>query len=250
MNENPQFAVLSEYYDRLNGADYSAYADFLQKVFRVHGSGKEELILDLACGTGKLTCELASRGYDMIGADISIEMLNVARDRACDGEYNVLYLCQDMRGFELYGTVDAIVCSLDGISYLSNREDVIRCFKLVKNYLNPGALFVFDVNSEYKLRDILDGREYFVDGGDVYLGWHSEVSGDLCDFFLTLFSENEDGKYVKRSEEQSERIWSMNEYKEMLFEAGLCLEAVYSDLDMKKIDIHSEKWYFVCRKNA
>ncbi len=247
MYNEGQFVVLSEYYDRLNGADYKAYADFIQKVFRAHGSGKEELLLDLACGTGALTCELASRGYDMIGADISVEMLNVARDRAYDGEYSILYLCQDMREFELYGTVDGIVCSLDGISYLQNRTDVVKCFKLVRNYLNPGAMFIFDVNSLHRFKNILDGRDYFIDEENVSLGWHSEINGDFCDFFLTLFVKGGDGRYEKRSEEQSERIWPLEDYKSMISEAGLELIELYGGFDMSKSDEKSEKWYFVCR---
>ncbi len=244
---NEQFTELSGYYDRLNGADYKAYADFIQSVFRTHGSGKEELLLDLACGTGALTCELASRGYDMIGADISVEMLNVARDRAYDSEFNILYLCQDMRSFELYGTVDGIVCSLDGISYLQSSADVIKCLKLVQNYLDPGALFIFDVNSVHRFRDILDGRDYFIDEENVSLAWNSEINGDFCDFFLTLFVKGEDGRYEKRTEEQSERIWSLEEYKSMIADAGLELVAVYGGLFMERANDESEKWYFVCR---
>ncbi len=247
MSNEPQFTALSAYYDRLNGADYKKYASFIEKVFRKHGSGKESLLLDLACGTGKLTCELASRGFDMIGADISLEMLNVARDRAYDAELGVLWLCQDMREFELYGTVDAIICSLDGVSYLPEREDVLSCFKLVRNYLNPGALFIFDINSVYRLREILDGREYFIDDGDVCLGWHSEVNGDFCDFYLTLFNQGDDGRYSKRTELQSERILEKEELIQIISDSGLELVSVYSDFNMSDSDGKEEKWYFVCR---
>ncbi len=247
MQNNQQFTEISAYYDRLNGANYKEYADFIQNAFKTHGSGKEELLLDLACGTGALTCELASRGYDMIGADISIEMLNIARDRAYDSELDILYLCQDMRSFELYGTVDGIICSLDGISYLHDKADVVKCLKLVRNYLNPNALFIFDVNSVHRFREILDGRDYFVDEDDVSLGWHSEINGDSCDFFLTLFVKGEDGRYEKRSEEQSERIWELDDYRSMIADSGLELVDVYGNLDMDKLNETSEKWYFVCR---
>ncbi len=247
MQNEMQFAALSAYYDRLNGTDYKKYASFIEKTFKKHGSGKENLLLDLACGTGTLTCELASRGYDMIGADISLEMLNVARDRAYDSELGVLWLCQDMREFELYGTVDAIICSLDGISYLTDRESVLSCFKLVRNYLNPGALFIFDVNSVYRFCEILDGREYFIDDGDVCLGWHSEVNGDYCDFYLTLFTQGDDGRYSKRTELQSERVWARADLESVIFDSGLELVSVYSNFDMSELGDTDEKWYFVCR---
>ena len=97
MERNEQFTVLADYYDRLNGADYVKYADYVTEVFKRFGKGDESLILDLGCGTGSLTLELAERGYDMIGADISPEMLSVASERAYDAEKSILFLMQDMR---------------------------------------------------------------------------------------------------------------------------------------------------------
>jgi SAM-dependent methyltransferase len=190
--DNSQFTVLAEYYDRLNGADYDAYAQYVKSVFGKYGDGRQELVLDLGCGTGSLTLALARLGYDMIGADISPDMLTVALDRAYDAGKSILYLNQDMRSFELYGTVDGIVCALDGINYLRTRDDVVSCFKLVRNYLNPGALFLFDVNSEYRFKEILAKRDYFLDDGDVYMGWRTffdENKGE-CEFDLTLFVQS------------------------------------------------------------
>lgn len=252
-----QFTALSRVYDALNGADYKAYADYIQKVFSVYGrggivsEGGERLLLDLACGTGRLTGELARRGYDMIGADISPDMLSEALSSASEEGLDILYLCQDMRSFELYGTVDAVVCALDGVNYLTEREDVLKCFRLVRNYLNPGALFLFDVNSEYRFREVLSKRDYFLEGDGMYLGWRSSFHprSGLCDFYLTIFSEDEDGsgRYYKTEEIQTEKLWRDDELAHIIKEAGLETVKIFSGFDMKLPDEHSEKRYYVCR---
>ncbi len=249
MKKNKQFTVLAEYYDRFNGADYVGYADYVEKVFKTHGSGRESLLLDLACGTGRLTETLAERGYDMIGADVSEEMLSLAMSRAYEKKLGILYLKQDMRKFELYGTVDAVICSLDGISYLTERQDAKKCFKLIYNYLNPGALFLFDINSVYRFKEVFTKRDFFLEEDGVYLGWKSELDekNNTCDFNLTFFIENGNGGYVKEEELQRERVWDKKELCDCLNECGLEIVAVYGGFDMHKAEEKDEKWYFVCR---
>lgn len=251
--DNLQFTALAEYYDRLNGADYGAYARYVKNVFEKYGTGREELLLDLGCGTGSLTLALSELGYDMIGADASTEMLTVALDRAYDANKSILYLNQDMRSFELYGTVDGIVCALDGINYLQSREDVLSCFKLVRNYLNPGALFMFDVNSEYRFKSVLGERDYFLEADGVYMGWRNsfdEKSGTL-EMYLTLFTENADGTYGKCEETQYERLWKDDELAQLIEESGLEAVAVFSDFDMNGVSLTDEKRFYVvrCPKN-
>ena len=250
MKKKKQFAVLADFYDRLNGADYNMYADYIENVFKVHGNGRESLLLDLACGTGKLTEELALRGYDMIGADISEEMLTVAVSRAYQKNLSILYLKQDMRNFELYGTVDCIICSLDGVSYITETNDVKKCFKLIYNYLNPGALFIFDINSAYRFKEIFAKRDFFLADDGVYLGWKNEFDPKkgFCDFILTVFTENPDGSYEKKEEVQREKMWEKDELCILLQDCGLEVVNVYGDLNMRKVIPTDEKWYFVCRR--
>ena len=249
MERNGQFTALAEYYDCLNGADYKAYAEYVDKVFKRYGTGENKLVLDLGCGTGSLTLALAELGYDMIGADISPEMLTVAQDRAYDAEKSILFLMQDMRSFELYGTVGGVVCALDGINYLKKPEDVKKCFKLVRNYLDPGALFLFDVNSEYRFKEILAKRDYFLEDEGVCMGWRSEYDGEtgLCDFYLTLFIADGDGRYVRRDETQTEKLWTDEELDGLLSECGLEKLAVYSGFDMKDAKENDEKRFYVVR---
>lgn len=249
MKRNGQFTALAEYYDRLNGADYKAYAEYVDKVFKRYGSGDNKLVLDLGCGTGSLTLALAELGYDMIGADISPEMLTVAQDRAYDAEKSILFLMQDMRSFELYGTVGGVVCALDGINYLTRREDVIKCFKLVRNYLDPGALFLFDVNSEYRFKEVLAKRDYFLEDEGVCLGWRSEFdeAKGICEFFLSLFILDDDGRYVRRDETQTEKLWTDAELDGIIEESGLIKVAVYSGFDMKEAEEGDEKRFYVVK---
>lgn len=247
--KNTQFTVLSEYYDRLNGTDHKKYAEFIKKVFEKHGSGAESLVLDLACGTGTLTHELSALGYDMIGADISPDMLTAALNNARANGDSILYICQDMRDFELYGTVSAVISAADGINYLTERGDVVKCFKNVRNYLDPGGLFIFDINTPYRFREILADHDYFLEGDGVYLGWKNAfhpIKG-ICEFYLTLFIEDEDGAYIKKEEIQTEKLWKMSDIEEMLSESKMELVEVYSDYELSRAEENDERWYFVCR---
>ena len=256
MNDNTQFTALAEYYDRLNSADYKGYADYIMRMIKEHGTPDFPLTLELGCGTGSLTFELDDRGLDMIGADISTEMLNVAMDRAYDMEKNILFLFQDMRSFELYGTVGTIVCALDGLNYLETEADVLKTMKLVQNYLEFGGIFIFDVNTPWKFRNIFAKRDFFTEDGEgeVYMGWRSEWLEDeaACNFLLTLFIKNEDGSYEKREEEQTEHMWTAEQIKRCIDESGLELVAVHKDLQGTPAEMvdGEEKWYFVCKKRG
>ena len=254
MADNTQFTSLAEYYDKLNGADYKAYADYVESVIKTHGRPDMPLTLELGCGTGSLTLELADRGYDMIGADISTEMLGVAMDRAYDAEKHILFLLQDMRSFELYGTVGTIVCALDGINYLESESDVLKTLKLVENYLEFGGVFIFDVNTPWKFRNVFAKRDFFTEDGEggVYMGWRNDwqEENSLCNFLLTLFIKNEDGTYTLREEQQTEHCWTAKQLTRCIAEANLELVAVHTDLNSTeaKFTDGEEKWYFVCRK--
>ena len=146
------YDLLAPFYDKYNGdIDYCAWADFIERIIKKHSDGvNTELVLDLGCGTGRMTVELARRGYDMTGVDYSPEMLDMARVRAEREGFSdsILWLCQDMTEFELYGTVDAAVCCLDCMNHLTDVKSFYKCLDLVRNYLVPNGLFIFDVNAK------------------------------------------------------------------------------------------------------
>lgn len=240
-------------YDRLNGeVPYAAIADFYEAAFRRAGI-RPKLVLDLGCGTGSMTLELARRGYDMIGVDASADMLSVAYERkTAAGLDRVLLLCQDMRAFELYGTVGAAVSTLDCINYLTEEGDLDKCFSLVHNYLDPGGLFLFDVNTPYKFREIFGENSYILEDEDCFCAWQNDYDErtGLCRFDLSVFREGADGRYEREDEEQFERCYSREQLTAALTRAGFVDVTFYGDTDGSAPHEKTERWYVsaVCKK--
>jgi len=244
------FGILAGYYDILNyNTDYKKTADYIEKVFALYKI-KPCLVLDLACGTGSLTAELAGRGYDMTGLDMSADMLSAASAKNPD----ILWLNQDMRSFELYGTVDAIICCYDSLNYILEKEDIKKCFRLVHNYLNPGGLFIFDVNSKYKFGNIYAGNNFILENKHVFCSWQNyyDKKSKICEFDITLFVKQNDGRYKRYSETQRERYYSEKFLKETLAGTGFGGMNIFYDfetnLDKHKKHKNSERICFVCSK--
>ena len=246
-----QYSNLASVYDLLNDEyDYNKYADFLDSEIKANEKVKSSLVLDLACGTGKITFALRELGYDMTGVDLSEEMLSVARDICYEKDINdILWLCQDMREFELYGTVDACACCLDSINYLTKISDVKRCFSLVHNYLIPDGVFIFDVNTPYRFENVYGSNDYILEDECYLLAWRNEYNekSRICKFYLSIFEENEDGSYERNDEVQLEKCYSMKQIKSALTECGFEIIKVYGDLDKNDATDNNEKWYFVAR---
>lgn len=251
------YEALAAVYDRLNGdVDYEALADFAAATFARYGVSPE-LVLDLGCGTGGLTFPLARRGYDMIGVDGSADMLSKAYERrVAENAPGVLFLCQDMRAFELYGTVGAVVSSLDCMNYLTGKGDLEKCFSLVHNYLDPGGVFLFDVNTPYKFRHIYGNEAYVLEseegGRSAYCGWQNEYEEEsrLCRFYLSVFTEEEDGRYSRTDEEQLERCYTKEELTAALTRAGFVEISFFGDLHFGAPEETTERWYVAakCKK--
>lgn len=250
------YGAISRIYDNINSQiDYDIWADFVVKCFERHLEKRPEIVLDLACGTGSMTLALAKRGYDMIGIDASEEMLMRAYERknACELKNDVLLLQQDMKDFELYGTVGAITCCLDSINYLTDRDSLESCFACVHNYLDPDGLFLFDVNTPYKFKNIYGNNSYVFEeddcGGDSFCVWqnfYDDKSG-LCDFYLTVFEKDADGRYLREDERQTERCYGIREIISALDTTGFELVGVYSDFEFSEPSEACERWYIVAR---
>ena len=246
------YLAIASVYDKLNKEiDYSKWASFFERCFEKYCNEKPSLVLDLACGTGRMTCEMARRGYDMIGIDGSIDMLSEAYSKDTAG---ILYLCQDMREFELYGTVGATLCCLDSLNYLINDGELETVFSLVHNYSDPDALFMFDVNSEFKFENIYADNSYILedendDGGAIFCGWQNSYDREskICNFYLSVFEEGENGEYYRADEEQKERCYSVDEIKNALEKRGFELIDIFSDIDFSSVTEQCERLYFVAR---
>lgn len=182
---------------------------------------EDGLVLDLGCGTGTLTNLLSDEGFDMIGVDLSDRMLQIAMDKKQDRD--ILYLCQDMREFELYGTVRAIVSVCDSVNYLTEPEELVECFKLVNNYLDPSGLFIFDFNTIHKYRDVIGDSTIAETREECSFIWENYFypEDNVNEYDVTIFVKEEGDLYRKFVEEHYQRGYSLEEMKKALEDAGL-----------------------------
>lgn len=201
------FSTVAEIYDRINSNAYEPYADMLVSNFALADIEVKE-VLDLGCGTGGICALLADKGFDMVALDVSPEMLNFARER--NYGKNTLLLCQDMREFELYGTVQAVYSSFDCLNYLSSVKDLKKVFSLVFNYLEKGGLFIFDVNTEFRYLSVFDRKSYIYEFEDSMTVWQSEFFPEesVCEFAIDTFFELENGDYSRSTEIQTQKLFS------------------------------------------
>lgn len=250
------YSVMARFYDSLNsGIDYKEWADFAERAICANSEQKPILILDAACGTGSMTLELAKRGYDMTGVDLSCEMLSVARERAqAEGlSEKILFLCQDLGELDLYGTVDAAVCTLDSINHITNKESLRSFFSLLHRcFLVPGGVFVFDVNTPRKLECFYGSNDFILEDEGMYCGWQNYYDADegIAHFYLSLFEEQEDGGYIRTDTEQEERAYGKEELCALLSECGFDTIGLYSDYGQTKASDNDDRWYFVCKNRA
>ena len=246
------YDLLAPVYDEINKeVDYSRWADFIEKIIeRNKGFSEENLILDLGCGTGKMTLELARRGYDMTGVDSSSEMLDKASSEAeKEGLKNILWLLQDMREFELYGTVGVTVSCLDCMNHLVSASDFKKCLMLVHNYLVPDGLFIFDVNGRGKFRTVYADNSYVFENESSMCIWQNSYNdrSGICDFYITLFSENGDGSYDRADEVQREKMYTLKSIKKMLSESNFDIVGAYSDFNFTEASDESHRIYVVAK---
>lgn len=239
------YVNFAQYYDQLTtDIEYEKWVDYLQEIFR-REKKSPNLILDLACGTGTITNLLHTRGYDMIGIDKSIDMLSCAKNK----NHSILYLNQDITNFELYGTVDAIICLLDSVNYLTDNNQIIKMFSLVNNYLNSGGLFIFDINTKYKFSEILADNIFVYDEDKIFYVWENHYckEKDLCDFYLTFFI-GEKGIYTRFDEHHIQRAYDVQEISDMLNNAGLKIISHLDCLSFNPPKNDSERIFFVAIK--
>ncbi len=246
------YDLLANHYNSINRQiNQGSWVDFYESVFKKYATKKPELILDLGCGTGKITLELARRGYDMTGVDISPQMLDIARGEAEKAglEKKNLWLAQDICDFELYGTVEVCISSLDTINHLLSDEEVLSCFSLVHNYLDPDGLFIFDINGRYKFESIYADNTYAYEEKNSVLIWQNRYNKrkKICDFYITLFEKQKDGRYVRCDDIQLERMYKISEMKNFLSECGFEFIGAYSDFDFSPATDNSERIFIVAR---
>lgn len=244
------YSHFAKYYDELTeNVGYAKRADFFHSIL----SGYMELpsiLLDLACGTGSLSLEFAALGYEVIGVDRSAAMLSKAMEKSAAAGRDVLFLRQNAARLDLYGTVDACVCALDSINHFSGEAQLRRAFCRVSLFTRPGGLFLFDVNTPYKHREVLGDRCFVYDLDKVYCVWQNQYrrENDAVDISLDFFEPMGDGKYQRTQESFSERIFSGEFLLEALGDSGFELLAVYGDDIFAPQGPETQRLIYVARK--
>lgn len=228
----------------MDNVPYSEWAQYIRGLLLESGT-EDGIVLDLGCGTGSLTELLAGYGYDMIGVDNSEDMLELAMEKRLKSGHDILYLLQDMREFELYGTVRAVVSVCDSLNYITDPEDLVQVFRLVNNYLDPGGVFIFDFNTDYKYRKILGDCTIAEDRGTCSFIWDNYYyeNEQINEYDLTLFIQEKNPDetqsdqmpqlYRKYKETHYQRGYTLKEIQVLLEKAGLVFEAAY-DVDSKE----------------
>lgn len=246
------YTGFAEVYDMfMDNIPYEEWCGYLTGLLEEQGI-KDGLVLDLGCGTGTLTRMLSQKGYDMIGVDMSEEMLEIAMEHQRENPDGILYLLQDMREFELYGTVKAIVSICDSMNYLTDYEDLVQVLKLANNYLDPGGVFIFDLNTEYKYREILGEQtiaENRDEGSFIWENYFDEEEG-INEYDLTLFIREEDGRFCKYEETHYQKAYSLEMVKQAVSEAGMEFIALYDAFTKNPPSKDSERVYFIVRENG
>ena len=247
-----EYGRFAEVYDLfMEDIPYDRWCDFLTGLLREQGV-KDGLVLELGCGTGTMTELLARKGYDMTGLDSSPEMLQKALEKRDLSGLPILYLCQDMRDFELYGTMAAVVSVCDTMNYLTEKEDFLDTLKLVNNYLDPGGVFVFDLKTPHFFRDVL-GDETMAESAEtaayIWENSYSEEDG-LNECALTFFMARDDGLYEKAEEIHLQRAYEIEEIRELAEAAGMEFVGAREALTGAAPTPQSERVYIILREKG
>ena len=240
------YGVFAGYYDALTGnVEYGKKAAYLHELMQKHKPGCT-LIVDLACGTGSLSVRLAELGYDVIGVDMSPDMLMEARAKS---PAQILYLCQPMQRLDLYGTVDAMVCVLDSVNHITKSSTLREAFAKVSLFLEPDGVFIFDANTLYKHEQVIGSNTFVYETEDVYCVWQNQPCGDgVVRIDLDFFGREEDGLYTRSGESFSEKAYTHGELSAMLAEAGLKIIEEYDDYTYDAPGEKTERIVYVCKK--
>lgn len=242
------YHALAFSYDRLtNDVDYQAIVDFYDEILRSENF-YPRTAADLACGTGSIACLLAQKGIQVIGVDMSEEMLCIASQKAQSVENPPMFVCQKLQKLCLPRGVDLAVCALDSMNYITQPSDCAEAIRRIYHILNPGGCFIFDVNTPAKLK-AMDGQVFIDEDDDVYCVWRGEFDYDtnICSYGMDIFQRNKD-VWHRSFEEHCEYAYTQNQLVDFLKQAGFTDIAVYADRKMDKPDSDEQRIYLKARK--
>lgn len=244
------YTGFAEVYDLfMDQVPYEKWSRRITEILKEYGI-PDGLVLDLGCGTGSMTELLAGAGYDMIGVDASEEMLELAYEKRAESGHDILYLLQDMREFELYGTVRAIVSVCDSLNYITEEEELLHVFRLVRNYLDPDGVFFLDMNTIYKYSKMLgettiaENRE---EGSFIWENYY-DPEEQLNQYDLTLYIRDEDDRYTRFEETHIQKAYALERVLELLQQAGMKAEQIFDSDTGKEVTDTTGKFCIAARK--
>jgi len=236
----------------MDNIPYEEWGKYLKSLLYEYGV-REGLVLELGCGTGNMTEILAQSGYDMIGVDNAEEMLEIAIEKRMKSGLDILYLQQDMREFELYGTVKAIVSVCDSVNYILEEEELEEVFRLVNNYLDPGGVFIFDFNTVYKYREILGDQTIAENREECSFIWDNYYYEEerINEYELSLFIREEDSElYRKYQETHFQKAYDLETMKRLITQSGLEYITAYDAFTKEAPTRVSERIYVIARERG
>lgn len=246
------YTSFAQVYDLFqDNVPYEEWAAYLKELLKEYGA-EDGLVLDLGCGTGSMTQLLAEAGYDMIGADNSEEMLEIAMEKRAAAGLDILYLLQDMREFELYGTVRAVVSICDSMNYLPCEEDFLQTLKLVNNYLDPEGVFIFDLNTPYKYRELIGDATIAENREDASFIWENTwyEKEQVNEYDLTIFARTNGEYYQKFFETHYQKAYELETVKELIQKSGMEFVAAYDAFTREPVRADSERIYIIAREKG
>ena len=253
MNEDYEiYGSFAYVYDKFMGnVPYEKWSEYVQSLLKEYGID-DGLVLDLGCGTGSLTELLSDAGYDMIGVDLSADMLDIAMEKRAQSKNEILYLLQDMREFELYGTVRAVISICDSMNYLPQEADFLQTLRLVNNYLDPEGIFIFDLNTPYKYRELIGDATIAENREDASFIWENTwyEEEQVNEYDLTIFARTEGEFYQKFQETHYQRAYSLETVKELIRQSGMEFIAAYDAFTREPVRKDSERIYVIAREKG
>ena len=236
----------------MDNIPYEEWEKYLKSLLYEYGV-REGLVLELGCGTGNMTEILAQSGYDMIGVDNAEEMLEIAIEKRMKSGLDILYLQQDMREFELYGTVKAIVSVCDSVNYILEEEELEEVFRLVNNFLDPGGVFIFDFNTVYKYREILGDQTIAENREECSFIWDNYYYEEerINEYELSLFIREGDSElYRKYQETHFQKAYDLETMKRLITQSGLEYITAYDAFTKEAPTRVSERIYVIARERG
>ncbi|HBM75927.1 MAG TPA: class I SAM-dependent methyltransferase [Clostridiaceae bacterium] len=243
-----QYNEMAYYYDSLmDDVDYDAWAKYIIKLINMYNVVQND-VLDMACGTGNISVRMAKSGYDVTAFDISQDMLSVASMKALESKVRINFLAQDMYDIKLDGKYGIILCSCDSINYIIDPKKLKQVFEWVYGHLKDGGIFIFDINSSYKLRKIIGENTFTYDNDDIVYIWDNHMGDDnTIEFYLTFFVKK-GNLYHRFDETHIERIYEVSEIEKFLKESGFSRISKYNGFTLDGICDMSERVNFAVQK--